>query len=127
MLNMFNLTPQDAPLEIFKVWFEEASNQETDASAFSLATSDAQGNVSNRMLLYKGINQVKVDNVINDALTFVSNYQSKKAEQLSKNSSAAMTFYWENWKRQVRLEGRAYKLSNEISDELFLARSIDSR
>lgn len=124
MLNINNILQHNAPLEIFQAWFEEAKNHEDDPSAFSLATADDKGRVSNRYLLYKGISLYQKDE---QCLTFVSNFKSHKANQITQNNFAAMNFYWRNWHRQIRIEGKVYQLDSSISDKLFLARSEESR
>lgn len=131
MLNINNILQHNAPLEIFQAWYEEAKNHEVDPSAFSLATADSNGRVSNRYLLYKGIlpfqQNIKDEIRVEKCLSFVSNFQSHKAKQITQNNFVAMNFYWRNWQRQIRIEGRVYQLDSLISDKMFLARSQESR
>lgn len=123
MLNILEFNDQYCPVEVFEHWFEEAKNHEELPDAFSLATSDNEGRVSNRYLNYKGIHS---DNDSKFFL-FVGNFDSLKSQQISENQNCSMNFFWRRIGRQVRIEGQCFQMSEELSDELFHARSQLSR
>ena len=73
------------------------------ADAFALATSTPDGHPSVRMVLYKGVED--------GALRLVTNYESRKGQELAKNPHAALVFHWPLLERQVRMEGRVERAS----------------
>lgn len=100
------------PFEQFGKWFNEvAKNREFEPNAMSLATSDNEGNVSQRMVLLKQINS--------QGFIFFTNYLSKKGVQISQNNKVSLLFFWANAMRQVRIEGVVEKISDIDSDSYF--------
>lgn len=110
----------DDPFDLFGRWFDEASAREPDdANAMALATADAQGAPSLRMVLLKGWGP--------DGFVFFTNLDSRKGEQLSANDRAALLFHWKSLKRQIRIEGRAETVSETEADAYFATRARDSQ
>jgi pyridoxamine 5'-phosphate oxidase len=108
------------PTEHFKQWFDHAVEQKAFMpEAVCLATVNAEGRPSARMVLFKGID--------GDALTFFTNYGSRKAHQLDGQPVAALVFHWLELERQVRFEGRVERLSADKSDAYFASRGRGSR
>lgn len=108
------------PTEHFRQWFDEALEQKVFMpEAVCLATVNAAGRPSARMVLFKGFD--------GDALTFFTNYESRKARQLDGQPVAALVFHWLELERQVRLEGQVERLSAEKSDAYFASRGRGSR
>ncbi len=108
------------PLVVFRRWLEQAvSAGMIEPNAMALATSDADGRVSTRMVLLKDVSE--------DGLTFFSNYRSRKARDLEQNPRAALLFYWDALERQVRFEGEVGKVSPETSDAYFRSRPYGSQ
>ncbi len=89
------------------------------SDAFALATATPDGRPSVRMVLYKG--------VVNGALRLVTNYESRKGEELARNPYAALVFYWPILDRQVRIEGRVARASASESDAYFAGRDRASQ
>jgi pyridoxamine 5'-phosphate oxidase len=89
------------------------------ADAFALATATPDGRPSVRMVLYKGVE--------NGALRLVTNYESRKGEELAKNPYAALVFHWPLLDRQVRMEGRVERASAAESDAYFASRDRASQ
>jgi len=110
----------DEPHLLFATWFAQAVEIETtEANAMMLATVDEQGQPHVRTLLLKGFDE--------RGFVFFTNYQSAKGEQLTAQPLAAMTFWWHDLERQVRIEGRVEKVSDEESDVYFHSRPAGSR
>ena len=108
------------PLALFDAWFAEAQVSEpNDPNAVALATADARGRPSVRMVLLKG----------HDARGFViyTNRESRKAAELDANPHAALLFHWKSLRRQVRIEGAVERASDAESDAYFATRGRDSR
>jgi len=110
----------DDPHALFEEWLAEARISEpNDPTAMALATADADGRPSVRMVLMKG----------HDALGFVfyTNLDSRKGGELAANPNAALLFHWKSLRRQVRIEGPAEPVSDDEADAYFASRSRDSR
>jgi len=118
ILDEGNIRPD--PFEQFHKWYRQAMRdnvQEPDVMA--LATVGISGQPSCRMVLLKSYDD--------HGLTFFTNYKSEKANHLKLNNKAALTFYWKEQQRQVRIEGKVKKLPGRISSEYFNTRPYDSR
>ena len=108
------------PLLQFGKWMAEAVAADLlEPTAMTLATADANGRVSARMVLLKGFGP--------EGFRFYSNYASRKAQDLATNSQAALVFYWDRLERQFRVEGVVEKLSREASEAYFRSRPRGSQ
>jgi pyridoxamine 5'-phosphate oxidase len=110
----------DDPYALFRSWFAEAEKAEPeDPNAMALATADAQGAPSVRMVLLKGVDQ--------RGFVFYTNLESRKGEQLLANPNAALVMHWKSLRRQVRVEGAVEQVSDAEADEYFHSRPRGSQ
>ncbi|HEY0043935.1 MAG TPA: pyridoxamine 5'-phosphate oxidase [Allosphingosinicella sp.] len=110
----------DDPHMLFEDWLAEAKASEpNDPVAMALATADARGRPSVRMVLMKG----------HDARGFVfyTNLDSRKGGELAANRQAALLFHWKSLRRQVRIEGAVEPVSEAEADAYFATRGRDSQ
>jgi pyridoxamine 5'-phosphate oxidase len=108
------------PLAQLEQWLHDAISAGVDEpTAMNLATVDSCGQPSARIVLLKGIEQ--------GALQFFTNYSSRKGQSLAHQPLAALTFFWPQLERQVRIEGSVSRLSDDISDAYFASRPYGSR
>jgi pyridoxamine 5'-phosphate oxidase len=108
------------PIAQFARWFGEAlSAGSSEANAMTLATADAQGRPSARVVLLKSYDQ--------NGFVFFTNYASRKGEELAANPHAALLFFWIELERQIRIEGTVAKVSAEESDAYYRTRPLESR
>ncbi len=108
------------PLLQFSKWFEEAlAAQVAEPNAMSLSTVDASGRPSSRIVLIKGVDA--------GGFTWFTNYESRKGQDLHQHPQAALLFYWTELERQVRIEGRVERVSEQESDAYFHSRPLGSR
>ena len=108
------------PVALFREWFEDARAAGVEVpEAMTLATVDADGRPSARMLLLKSADE--------RGFTFFTGYESRKGRELAENPRAALVFYWRPLGRQVRVEGTVRKLSVEESDAYWATRPLRSR
>jgi pyridoxamine 5'-phosphate oxidase len=108
------------PMQQFTRWFEEALEAEVnEPNAMNLATVGADGRPSSRIVLVKQFDE--------RGLTWYTNYDSQKAQQLRDNPYAALLFFWSELERQVRIEGRVERTAPEESDRYFNSRPLKSR
>jgi pyridoxamine 5'-phosphate oxidase len=107
------------PLALFRDWFEEARSAGEVPEAMTLATADAGGRPSARMVLLKGADE--------QGFTFFTGYESRKGRELAENPRAALVFYWPALGRQVRVEGPVRRLPAEESDAYWQTRPARSR
>jgi pyridoxamine 5'-phosphate oxidase len=119
----FNLREEDVdpdPIRQFAAWFEEASLSEVpEVNAMALATATSDGRPSVRLVLLRGFDE--------RGFTFFTNYESRKARELDENPRAALVMFWHELERQVRIEGRVERASDEESDRYFHGRPEGSR
>ena len=110
----------DDPFILFDAWFAEARAAEPGLpEAVALATADADGRSSNRMVLLKGHGP--------DGFDFYTNLDSRKGIELVANPHAALLFHWKSLNRSVRIEGAVTRLSDADADAYFAIRSRDSQ
>ncbi len=108
------------PIEQFHRWFDEvlAANL-YEPNAMTLATATRAGKPSVRVVLLKGFDE--------KGFVFYTNYEGRKARELEENPHCALVFYWGELERQVRIEGRAERVSEEESDAYYGSRPRGSR
>ncbi|MDA0218347.1 MAG: pyridoxamine 5'-phosphate oxidase [Proteobacteria bacterium] len=111
---------QRDPFELFAEWYGEAQNCGIkEPTAVAVATADAAGQPSLRMVLLKSHGP--------DGFVFYTNYESRKGQELLANPKAAMTFHWMPLGRQVRIQGRAEQVSAQEADAYYASRHRDSQ
>jgi len=103
------------PVVLFRRWYREAERKGAlQPDAIALATADARGGPSVRMVLFKGIEGGR--------FLFYSNYESRKGRDLAANKRAALVFYLSLTRHQVRVSGRVSRLSRAASTAYFHSR-----
>jgi pyridoxamine 5'-phosphate oxidase len=103
------------PIARFNDWLAEAVAREPDlATAMTLATADASGMPSARMVLLKDADS--------RGFVFYTNLESRKAHEIDANPRAALVFHWKSLKRQVRIAGNVEPVSAEEADAYFATR-----
>jgi pyridoxamine 5'-phosphate oxidase len=111
--------PNLDPITRFQQLFVRAAASEPDATAAALATADASGAPSVRMVLLKAVDAA--------GFVFFTNYESRKAGELSVNPRAALCFYWPTVGAQVRVEGGVQRVTAAESEEYFATRPRESQ
>lgn len=113
------------PYALFDAWFAEAQEVEpNDANAMALATADADGVPSVRMVLLKGHGP---DESGAGGFTLFTNADSRKGGEIRANAHAALLFHWKSLRRQVRIEGVLEEVSEERADAYFHSRPYKSQ
>ncbi|MCZ4279356.1 pyridoxamine 5'-phosphate oxidase [Kiloniella laminariae] len=112
-------TPSD-PYEVFAAWLKEAEEKElNDHNAMCLASVDANGMPSARMVLLKDWDH--------EGFVFYTNFESRKGEQLLAHPKAALMFHWKSVRRSVRVEGMVEQVTSEEADAYFASRPKQSQ
>lgn len=113
------MTPAN-PYQLFEQIFRQASaTGMTEPNAMALATADAEGHPSVRMVLMKGFDE--------RGFVFFTNLESRKAGEIVENPHAALCFYWQAIGRQIRIEGRVEPVEPSEADEYFASRARGSQ
>ncbi len=108
------------PYGLFEDWFNQARTSEpNDPDAMTLATAGANGQPHARMVLLKGYGA--------DGFVFYTNQQSDKAQQIAERPFAALLFHWKSLRRQVRIEGKLWSVTDTSADAYFATRGRDSQ
>ncbi len=108
------------PFRQFHAWLAQALEaQVPEPTAMTLATVDEEGSPSARIMLLKALDE--------RGFVFYTNYESRKGAQLAARPRAALTFFWKELERQVRIEGGIEKVSAAEADEYFASRPLGSR
>lgn len=107
---------QDDPIQQFKVWLADAEQSEPDNhNAMTLATADADGRPSARMVLLKDVDE--------RGFVFYTNLTSHKGRELAVNPHVALVFHWKSLTRQVRVEGAVEPVADQEADDYFHSRA----
>lgn len=111
------------PMPLFRQWYnlavEKCPGPWFEPNAMSLATSDRDGNVTNRIVLLKQVEE--------ETISFFTNYESEKGRQLSENPRASVVFNWPYLGRQVRIRGTVSRTTRAISESYFHSRPRGSQ
>lgn len=111
--------PPEDPLPLLERWLQLADELGVrEPRALALATADAEGRPSSRILLLKQVTP---------ALIFAGSYESRKGRELKDNPRAAGTLYWRETLQQITIEGPVRKLAEAESDAIFGARPANAR
>lgn len=112
--------PDVDPIQKFQALFARAAaGAPFDHAAVTLATASAAGQPSARMVLLRGVDA--------RGFAFYTNWESRKAAELSENPRAALCCYWPWLDEQVRIEGLAERLTTAESDAYFASRPRGSQ
>lgn len=108
------------PIVQFLGWLAEARDADLfEYDAMTLATATPEGRPSARMVLLKGVDE--------RGFAFFTNYESRKGRELTANPRAALVFFWNTLRRQVRIEGRVERVAPVESDAYFATRARGSQ
>ncbi len=120
-LASLDLTEVDPdPFVQFTQWFDEAQRAEVlEPNAMTLATADANGRPSARVVLLKEVTP--------RGFVFFTDYRSRKGIELAANPRAGLCFFWKELERQVRIVGTVERLAAEESAAYFGSRPLGSR
>ena len=117
------LTEKDVeatPIHQFTRWWNQALESNIDeVNAMTLSTLNEQLNPESRIVLLKGYSH--------KGFVFFTNYQSDKGAQLQHNGNCSLLFFWKELERQVRIRGKAEKISETDSDAYFNSRPEGSK
>lgn len=103
------------PIQQLERWLQDATAAgQIEPTAMTLATVGAGGAPSARMVLFKGFHE--------RGLTFYTNYNSRKGDELARNPHVALVFWWDRLERSVRIEGSVGKVNRTLSSEYFHSR-----
>jgi pyridoxamine 5'-phosphate oxidase len=111
------------PLLLARDWLHDATQQalQPNPNAMVLATVDAHGQPSARVVLCKAIEPEP------GSVLFYTNYASRKGAELAANPKAALVFHWDHLHRQIRIEGEVRALGEADNDAYFAGRPWQSR
>lgn len=109
-----------APIEQFSQWLDEAVEAGLkDPSAMCLATVDAAGQPSQRIVLLKGFDE--------RGFVFYTNLESKKAREMVHNPQVSLLFPWHRLERQIVVTGKVARVAREEAQAYFQSRPLDSQ
>ena len=113
------IEPSNNPFSLFKNWYELACKTEiNDPNAMTLATI-SNNQPSSRVVLLKSYDE--------NGFIFYTNSNSKKGKSIKENNNIALNFHWKTQNRQIRIEGQASIISDEVSDSYFKSRPRGSQ
>ncbi len=112
----FNLDPYANFVSLYE---EAVDKKMPDPNAMALATVDKNNKPSVRIVFYKGL--------IRDGFSFYTNYNGRKAQDIASNPNVCVNFFWSALERQIRIEGRAEKVTRQESEAYFRTRARESQ
>jgi pyridoxamine 5'-phosphate oxidase len=107
------------PITEFLSAMERAEQRQVDTAPVALATADASGRPSVRMVLLRGVDE--------RGFVFHTNYNSRKARELAENPRASLCVHWHSLEEQIRIEGTVERLRDAESDQYFASRPRGSQ
>ena len=107
------------PFDRFAKAVEHAESEGVDTAPAALGTADARGRPSVRMVLLRGADP--------RGFVFHTNYNSRKARDLTENAHAALCLHWPTLEVQIRIEGSVVRLPADESDAYFSGRPRQSQ
>ena len=108
------------PLRQFESWLQQAIEAHLpEPNAMTLATVGSDGRPSTRVVLIKGVDE--------RGLSWYTNFNSRKGQELAANPVAALQFHWVELERVVRIEGHVERVADAEADAYFASRPLDSR
>ena len=107
------------PITEFLDSLERAKTHQVDPAPVALATADAQGRPSVRMVLLRGVDEA--------GFVFFTNFDSRKGRELDANPHAALCFHWPTLDEQIRVEGRVERVPDDEADVYFASRPRGSQ
>ncbi|WP_196890524.1 pyridoxamine 5'-phosphate oxidase [Aureivirga marina] len=109
------------PMELFKKWFHEAEESETEeeANAMTISTIGLDGFPKSRIVLLKRFTW--------EGFIFYTNYNSDKGKAIENNPNVCLSFFWHGMERQIIIKGKAEKLAENLSDGYFESRPEGSK
>jgi pyridoxamine 5'-phosphate oxidase len=120
ILGAVSSSPPPDPIRAFQdLWARARASEPGDPTAVALATADASGAPSVRIVLLKAADE--------EGFVFFTSYRSRKARELEQDPRAALCFYWHTLDAQVRVEGRAERVSPDESEAYFATRPRESQ
>mgnify|MGYP001173063081 FL=1 len=112
--------PKD-PFFLFDNWFKEVSSKKSksEINAMTLSTIGLSGYPNGRIVLLKYYSP--------DGFVFFTNYNSNKAISIDQNNKVSISFFWEDFERQVIIKGFATKTTDDFSTKYFNSRPKGSK
>jgi pyridoxamine 5'-phosphate oxidase len=108
------------PFDLFARWMQDALDMQLpDANAMTVASSSADGQPSQRIVLLKSFDET--------GLVFFTNYASRKGQEIDANGKVSLHFPWHTIERQVSICGVAKKVATEESQKYFSSRPLESQ
>jgi pyridoxamine 5'-phosphate oxidase len=109
------------PIIIFNQWFDEELNltKVRIPSACCLSTIGIDNYPNARFVALKGI--------LNQNFIVTGTITSRKGLEINETNKVALTFWWTETERQIRIQGKATVISNELADKYFAERNRDSQ
>lgn len=113
--------PTRDPIKLFEAWFNMAKESGTvyEPNAFCICTASKDGQPSARMVLLKGFDE--------EGFRFFTHYSSQKGQNIAENPKVSMLFYWDSFNRQVRVEGTAHRMTEQVAEDYFKRRPQSSQ
>ncbi len=109
------------PIEQFRDWFTEASDNPTisEANAMAVSTMEEDGCPRTRMVLLKAYTY--------EGFIFYTNYESRKGKAIEKTHKACLHFFWPTLERQIIIKGNLERIAENLSDGYFHSRPKGSQ
>jgi len=108
------------PFDLFARWMQDALDMQLpDANAMTVASSSADGQPSQRIVLLKSFDET--------GFVFFTNYASRKGQEIDANAKVSLHFPWHTIERQVSICGVAKKVATEESQKYFSSRPLESQ
>jgi pyridoxamine 5'-phosphate oxidase len=118
-----SLDESDAAADAFeqftKWWNDALSSEIVEVNAMTVCTVSKDNIPNGRISLLKDYDD--------NGFVFYTNYESAKGKELAANPNVTLVFFWKELERQVRITGKAEKVSDAESEKYFKSRPAGSQ
>jgi pyridoxamine 5'-phosphate oxidase len=111
----------NSPIDIFKQWYEQELKLTIARipSACCLSTNGIDNFPNSRF--------VSLKDILNNDFIITGTITSRKGIEIENSEKVSLTFWWTETERQVRIQGNAFIISNQLADKYFSERNRDSQ
>lgn len=112
---------EKSPIKLFKKWFDE----ELQLTKVRIPTACCLSTIGTDN--YPNARFVSLKEITKNKFIITGSLSSRKGSEINNVNKVALTFWWTESERQVRIQGIATAINNQLSDRYFSERNRESQ